>query len=105
MVKRKEQDTDKRQRQLCLLERSCIDLLPKHQQLNPADSNTMNRDDSVFSGVSQTQEDKYHMASLTWGGSDAETGNRQWSSEARSSVQLHGRVSKFNNNVGQKKGL
>lgn len=67
MVKRKEQDTDKRQRQLCLLERSCIDLLPKHQQLNPADSNTMNRDDSVFSGVSQTQEDKYHMASLTWG--------------------------------------
>lgn len=39
------------------------------------------------------------------GGSAAETGSRQWSSEARSSVQLHGRVSKFNNNVGQKKGL
>lgn len=63
MVKRKEQDTDKRQRQLCLLEGSCIDLLPKHQQLNPADSNTMNKEDSVFSGISQTQEDKCHMTS------------------------------------------
>lgn len=39
------------------------------------------------------------------GGSDTETEGQQWSSEARSSVQLHGRVSKFNNNVGQKKGL
>lgn len=105
MVKRKEQDTDKRQRQLCLLERSCIDLLPKHQQLNPADSNTMNRDDSVFSGVSQTQEDKCHMTSLTLGVLMQKLGADKLGSEARSSVQLHGRVSKFNNNVGQKKGL